>query len=489
MYASDMDLVATVSLLRDEGSDTAAVEAKSARGGLPGNLANLLSGFANRPGGGTILLGLDESQGFAACPVYDVKKAQQSVVAMARQALRPSVQVTTEVVGFEGEQVVVVGVVEAEAAGKPVRVSASGVAYLRQYDGTYPLSELEEQAFVAARTQPLHDRNPVAGSSSSDLDVAAVTAFLRARRAQSSVFSGWSDDEVLRHAGVTTAAGEVTMAGLLALGVFPQGFFPSLSIQASVWSGRRSQSAVLDSVVIEGPVASMLDDAQAWVARSTATAITERQGLVYDEPEFPVRAVRELVANALVHRDLGPYALSRYVSLVLEPGRLTISNPGGLYGVSVEALGHTDSSLRNGSLASILLSVQSPSGGRVIERLGSGIPAARDALRRADLPDPEFYDTGIAFTARLSSVREVAGSAVPQPAMTKTQAAVVATLAEGPSTVAEVSQRAGLTQRQVRHALTSLTAAGRVATDRAARNARYFLPEPTSRRGRAGAAA
>lgn len=475
-----MNLVAMVSLLRSEGSDTAAVEAKSARGGLPDNLANLLSGFANRPGGGTILLGLDESQGFAACPVYDTKKAQQGVAQKARQALKPPVQVTTEVVAFEGEQVVVVRVLEAEAASKPVRVGASGVAYLRQYDGTYPLSEPEEQAFVAARTQPLYDRSPVPASSSSDLDAAAVALFVRARRAQSSVFSGWSDDELLRRAGVVTTTGEATMAGLLALGVFPQGFFPSLSIQASSWSGeaRGSRSRVLDSVVIEGPVPSMLDDAEAWVARSTATSIVQRGGGdLYDEQEFPPRAVRELVANALVHRDLGPYARGKYVSLTLEPGRLTISNPGGLYGVNVEALGHNDtgSSLRNGSLASILLSVQSPSGGRVIERLGSGIPAVRDAMRRADLPEPTFFDTGIAFTARLSSVRKNAWTTLEHLPLTKTQATVVAELAEGPSTVAQISQRSGLTLRQVRHALRLLTDTGQAATDGAARNARYFL--------------
>lgn len=480
-----MEIVAIVSLLRTEGSDTAAVEAKSARGGLPDNLPNLLSGFANRPGGGTIVFGLDENQGFAACPVYDVKAAQQGVVAVARQALEPPVQVTTEVVPFEGERVVIVGVLEADAVSKPVRVRTSGLAYLRQYDGTYPLSDVEEQAFVAARTQPSYDRNAVAGSSASDLDELAVAVFVRARRAQSSVFTGWSDDEVLRHTGVMTADGEVTVAGLLALGVFPQGLFPNLSIQASSLDGTEQGSRILDSVVLEGPVATMLDDAEAWVARSTATGIVQRRGDLYDEPALPARAVRELVANALVHRDLGPHALGRYVSLTLEPGRLTITNPGGLYGVSLEALGHTDSSLRNGWLAAILMSVRSSSGKRVIERLGSGIPAARDAMRSAGLPEPQFFDTGVAFTARLSYVRELAFTIVPQPPgvrLAATQAAVVAALVDGPATAAEVSRRSGLTLRQVRYALRWLTTMNEVVTDGAARNTRYYLAgrEPTA---------
>jgi len=464
-----------VSLLRAEGSDTAEVEAKSARGGLPQNTANLLSGFANRPGGGTIILGLDEAHGFAAGGVYDVKAAQQAVVQVARQALEPPVQVTTETVPFEGQRLVVVQVVEAQALAKPVRVRASGIAYLRQYDGTFPLSQVEEQAFVAARTQPSYDRAPVPGTSVSDLDPAAVAAFVRTRRGQSSVFAGWGDAEVLRHAGVVTDDSDVTVAGLLALGLVPQSCYPSLSVQASSWNGRArgAQSKVLDSAVIEGPVPSMLDDALAWVTRNTAARIVDDSGDLYDEPEFPERAVRELVANALIHRDLGPHALGRYISLTLEPGRLTITNPGGLYGVSVVALGHTDSSLRNGWLASILMSVRSPGGARVIERLGSGIPAARDAMRRANLPQPQFFDTGLSFTARLSSTPEAAyRSSRPPSTVQKT---VLAALTPVPSTTTEIARRSGLTLRQTRHALKSLTATGQVTTDGALRNTGYYL--------------
>jgi len=385
-----------VSLLRSEGSDSAAVEAKSARGGLPDNLANVVSAFANRPGGGTIILGLDENRGFATCPVFDLKAAQQGVAALARRAVEPPVQVNSEVVPFEDGQLVAIGVVEADPASKPVRVKASGRAYLRQYDGTFPLSPLEEQALVAARSPRHYDRQPVPGSSLSDLDSLAVATFLKTRRAQSSVFAGWSDGEVLHQAGVVADQGDVTMAGLLALGTLPQRFFPNLAIQASSWSGsaRGARSRVLDSAVIEGPLASLLEDAEVWVARNTATALVERRGGgLDDEPQFPARAVRELIANALVHRDVGPYALQRYVSVTLEPGQLTITSPGGLFGLTVEALGHTDSSLRNGLLASILLSVRSPSGSRLIERLGSGIPAARDAMRRAGLPEPQSFDT------------------------------------------------------------------------------------------------
>ena len=49
---------------------------------------------------------------------------------------------------------------------------------------------------------------------------------------------------------------------------------------------------------------------------------------------------------------------------------MTISCPGGLYGVDVGALGHTESSLRTGRVPAILLNVRAPSGQGVIEIAG-----------------------------------------------------------------------------------------------------------------------
>lgn len=59
---------------------------------------------------------------------------------------------------------------------------ASGTAYMRGYDGDFPLSNLEEQAFLAARKPPLFDRQPVPGATYEDLDSDLVAAFLRSVR-------------------------------------------------------------------------------------------------------------------------------------------------------------------------------------------------------------------------------------------------------------------------------------------------------------------
>jgi hypothetical protein len=55
--------------LRGEGSDTAEVEVKRASRGFPESVEPTLSAFANTPGGGIVIFGLDEDAGFTAAGV------------------------------------------------------------------------------------------------------------------------------------------------------------------------------------------------------------------------------------------------------------------------------------------------------------------------------------------------------------------------------------------------------------------------------------
>jgi ATP-dependent DNA helicase RecG len=115
-------VAALISELRRAGSDGRSVEAKSAAGGLPRSLVSSLSAFANMPGGGTIILGLDESAGFAVVHLADPSALGAGLISMARQALDPPVQVDIEEVQIEGRPVVLATVHEVPVAAKPCRV-------------------------------------------------------------------------------------------------------------------------------------------------------------------------------------------------------------------------------------------------------------------------------------------------------------------------------------------------------------------------------
>ncbi|MBL0885888.1 ATP-binding protein [Myceligenerans indicum] len=392
-----------VDVLRAEGSDVSDIEAKAAHQGYPQDLAPTLSAFGNMPGGGVIVLGLDERAGFEAVGVYDAADAQARLAGQARRAVAPPLHVSFTTGQVDGSTIVLARVRELPSTDKPCEVTASGSAYLRSYDGDYPLSEPERQGFVANRGVARHDQAPVKGSTRDDLDDTLVATYIANCRARSPRLASMPDDAVLRHTRVVTREGVPTLAGIYTLGGYPQTYFPTLSITASVAArpGDPVGTRSADIAHFDGPLPELLDQAVAWVRRNTATRVRfGRDGHGRDEPEYPTEAVRELVANALVHRDLGPHALSTRVTMTLRDDRLVITNPGGLHGLTVEQLGAgTGGSARNQSLYDISKDVRTSDGRRVIEGIGSGIATVRQALKEAGMTPPHFVDAGIRFTA------------------------------------------------------------------------------------------
>ncbi|MDR1767607.1 MAG: ATP-binding protein, partial [Propionibacteriaceae bacterium] len=111
-------MLAVLADLRVRGGDSTLVEAKRAGGGVP-NLAETLCAFGNMPAGGTILLGVDERQGFAVTGVADVAALEAGVAGQARTAVTPPVHVDFESVDVAGQTVLVVTVEGLPLAAKP----------------------------------------------------------------------------------------------------------------------------------------------------------------------------------------------------------------------------------------------------------------------------------------------------------------------------------------------------------------------------------
>ena len=93
--------------LRSEGNDLTDIEVKKAAGGFPSNIAPTPSAFANIPGGGTLLFGLEEANGFASVGVYDVAACKAALANVARQSLFPPVTFEVWDLVFEGPAVVI----------------------------------------------------------------------------------------------------------------------------------------------------------------------------------------------------------------------------------------------------------------------------------------------------------------------------------------------------------------------------------------------
>jgi ATP-dependent DNA helicase RecG len=453
--------------LRLSGGDCTDVEVKAARGGLPQSLTASLSALANLPGGGTLILGLDERAGFRPVPLADPQALKQGLAGKARACV-PPVRLSIGDGSVDGQPVILARVHECDPSAKPCRVTATNTAYIRGYDGDFPLSDLEVQGFLAARRPPLFDRQPVDGASFADLDAQLVASYLATVRERDATGLGRFDDaELLRRAGVVVEDGQPTVAGLLALGVHPQQFFPRYVIQAAAepLAGDPPAARARNQVTITGPIPRMLDAALDWARRTfDTTIIANSDGSVTDRPAYPLVAFREIIANALIHRDLDHWSQAFAIEVRLRRDRLVVGNPGGLYGITADRLGRDAvTSARNSLLVSLCQYVRSPDGGgRVIEALASGIPAIAHELSAQGLPPAQYIDAGIRFTVLL---RRPAGPSSGRPALGVTEEAVYDALAAGPRTVNELTSVLGLTGPNVRKALRSLRARGLVLQD------------------------
>lgn len=132
----------------------------------------------------------------------------------------------------------------------------------------------------------------------------------------------------------------------------------------------------------------MLEGALAFVRRNMRVkTIIMEDGTRADKPEYPIKAVREIILNALIHRDYSMHTDRCPVRLVIYEDRLELENPGDLYGrITVDDLGKASADTRNPYIAGTLEIMIDT------ENRFSGIPTVIAELKKAGMPDPVFID-------------------------------------------------------------------------------------------------
>lgn len=376
--------------------ETQTLEVKAARTGCPERLYDTFSAFANQTEGGVILFGVDETQGFRKVGVYDAQALQKRLMEVGEEmtpAIRPQLTVFEEgEMRFVTAEIPPVGP-EDRPCFKTAKGRLKG-AYVRVGDADKPMTEYEVYRYEAYRRQLREDVRPVPGVPDVTVNHEAEEAYARLRQKDRPNLAALAPEALyellgLRHEGVPT------LADVMLFNIYPQGFFPQLTILATCLPGVEDGEVgaggerFIDSRRLEGTLTEQLEAAMTFVERNTRTAIRidPKTGRRDDFPEYPTAAVREALVNALLHRDYGRYAVGMPILLKLFRDRLEIHSPGGLYGrLTVDALGISRPVTRNETLVTALETLG------ITENRYSGIPTIRRAMREAGLPEPEFQE-------------------------------------------------------------------------------------------------
>lgn len=380
--------------------ETQTLEVKTASEGAP-RVYDSLSSFSNQNEGGIILFGIDEQAGFTVCGVYDAQDLLKKIHGQC-EAMTPQVRPTFDTAVVDGKTVVAAYISGRPMSERPVYRTSKGIT-----DGTYTrigdadvrmtATELYDiEAFKEGR----RDDISVSPTASTDMfNQEKLTRFVLDSAKERPLLARRTKDEILSLTGVIRS-GEPTLAGLITFGDYPQQTYPNLCITAIAINDTELQPTAdgerfLDNKRYEGTIEEMLEGALSFVARNSRTKVIIRNGIRVDVPEYPPTAVREILTNALMHRDYGPYCNGTPIRLIMFSDRLECWNPGGVYGgQSINELGYANMPTRNPTLVSIL-EIE-----RIAENRHSGIPVIREEATAHGIRQPEFIDRNGSFLVR-----------------------------------------------------------------------------------------
>lgn len=158
--------------LRRRHGELEGMEAKAAHIGTPPDLYKPVSAFANRPGGGILLFGLDEDTGFKVIGVSNPRKLQEDLSGIASQT-EPPLCPTFSVEDIEGGIVVAVEIPEVSYDRKPCyhRLTACKKDPSSAWgNSTRRMSDYEIFSYMSSRAQPKFDEEPITEATQEDLD-------------------------------------------------------------------------------------------------------------------------------------------------------------------------------------------------------------------------------------------------------------------------------------------------------------------------------
>lgn len=380
--------------IKKQKTERQNLELKSANLGFPGRIYDTLSSFSNQDDGGIIIFGITDKPNFDVVGVYDAEDVQKKITESCNQ-MEPKIRALITICEIENKTIVVAEIPGVEITRRPAFYKGAGRlkgSYIRVGDADEPMSEYEIYSFEAFKKRIKEDLRPVENANFKLFNQDLVELYLKKVKSERKNLSeNVNDDDILELMGITIEK-KPTMTGLMVFSRYPQTYFPQLSITAVVVPGteigdyEEEGERFIDNKRITGSIPDMLEEAVNFVRKNSRTkTIIDESGLRRDKTEYPMRAVREAIVNALVHRDYSIYSENIPISIEMYRDRMVIKNSGGLYGVTdITKLGSVRIETRNAVLANALEML------KLTENRYSGIPTIFKEFEKAGLPKPEF---------------------------------------------------------------------------------------------------
>jgi ATP-dependent DNA helicase RecG len=421
----------------------------------PRDLATTLIAFANADGG-RLLIGIEDDGTVSGLdPIADREQAERLLRA-AYEFCTPSVQIEYQFAPCRGRQVLVIDV----PVSTRVHNHNNGRGYLRVLDRDQPLSADETLRVAFAKGQASYETQPVRGATLEEVDQDLVKEYARLRGLDQPA-------EHILHGLNLLVEDTLTVAGVLLFAREPGRWLPRAGVDFLKFEGTTVELGKAFNLVkrqeLIAPLPRLIR--HTWELVGTFVRTRRRlQGLEMTErPEYPEFAWREIIVNAIAHRD---YSITgTAIQVRMFDDRLEVESPGGLPGiVTVENIRRRHFS-RNPYIVSVLKTW------RYIEELGFGVDRVFREMESAGAPPPLITDDGGMLTVTLYAVKATALPDIPAGTeLNERQVKALAIIAErGPINNREYRERFNVSHTTATADLRDLVAKGlieRVGTGR-----------------------
>lgn len=370
----------------------------------PSKLQETFVAFANADGG-DIYVGVEDKncKGDRMQP-FSVKEDANSILAVLLGQTTPAVEnVTVEFLSVTGGSVLHISVPKSPK----VHYTSSGDCFVRLNAAKIKIKGERVTSLAYSKGSALYERVAV---ESVDLDEVAEAEVLGAYmdRVQTSL----DPKRFLRKQRLTTEKdGEIrpNVGCVLLFDEQPQATVETrcaikvYRLRTTDTDYKRENLAEMPAT-INGPLESQILAALAKVDKLVSGAsYYEGENLV--PLKYPVDAIKELLVNAVIHRD---YSLNDDIHVRLFDNRIEISSPGKLPGyMTLENL-YDERFSRNPNIVRMLHNLPDP----LNHDIGEGLDTVRNEMNKAGLVAPTFELRGNAFVAtirhqRMASVEDV----------------------------------------------------------------------------------
>lgn len=333
---------------------------------------------------GVIFIGLHDDGRCAALTIAD--KLLQTLGGLRGDGkIHPIPSLTVDKKTLQGCEVAVIQVEPSE--NPPVKVD--GRCWIRTGPRRAQATPEDERRLTEKRrwvTQP-YDMQGVSGATvEDDIDMRRFQEeYLPSVVSRDALAENRRDPvDQLKALRLVTQDGIPTVTAILMLGKDPRNWFPGAYIQFVRYDGGKVTAPIVDQAGISGPLSSQLRETDTLLRRYISVALDTSGDTHIERPDYPFVALRELVRNAVIHRNYE--GSNTPVRVTWFRGHLQISSPGSVYGeVTRDNFGTSGAtSYRNPTIAEAMKSMG------FMEHFGRGIETAREALEANGNPQPEF---------------------------------------------------------------------------------------------------